>query len=87
MAKFCKIRTCRLPYSRLHYWAPPPPPAHVNNVQLPQEEDLWLHLNRRLAWHKHIFAKRKQLGITLAKLYWLTRTQVETLHKQQTSHI
>jgi hypothetical protein len=22
-------------------------------------------------WHKHIFAKRKQLGITLAKIYWL----------------
>jgi hypothetical protein len=32
---------------------------------------LGLHLNRRLAWHKHIFAKRKQLGITLTKIYWL----------------
>jgi hypothetical protein len=43
-------------------------------VQLSQEGDikyLWLHLDRRLTWHKHIFAKRKQLGITLAKMYWL----------------
>jgi hypothetical protein len=53
---------------------PPPPPVHINSVELPQEEDvmyLGLHLDRRLTWHKHIFAKRKQLGITLTKMYWL----------------
>jgi hypothetical protein len=50
------------------------PPVHMNSVQLPQEEDfkyLVLHLDRRLTWHKQIFAKRRQLGITLTKMYWL----------------
>jgi hypothetical protein len=32
---------------------------------------LRLHLDRRLTWHKRIFVKRKQLGITLTKMYWL----------------
>jgi hypothetical protein len=50
--------------------------VHINNMQLPQEKDtkyLGLHLDRRLNWHKHIFAKRKQLGIALTKMYWLLR--------------
>jgi hypothetical protein len=47
------------------------PLVHINNVQLPQTEEvkyLGLHLDRRLTWHKHIFTKRKQLGITLTKM-------------------
>jgi hypothetical protein len=30
-----------------------------------------ISLTHWLTWHKHIFAKRKQLGITLTKMYWL----------------
>jgi hypothetical protein len=55
---------------------PPPPPARINNVQLPREEDvkyLGLHLDRRLTWNKHIFVKWKLLEITLTKMYWLLR--------------
>jgi hypothetical protein len=47
---------------------------HFYNEQLPQAEKvkyLGLHLDRRLTWHKHIFARRKNLGITLCKMYWL----------------
>jgi hypothetical protein len=61
--------TSHSPYERETF-----PSAHINNVKLLQEEDvrhLELHLDRRLSWHKHILEKRKQLGITLTKLYWL----------------
>jgi hypothetical protein len=47
-------------------------------VQLPQSEDvkyLGLHLDRRLTWNKHIFTKRKQLGLTLTKMHWLLGRQ------------
>jgi hypothetical protein len=50
------------------------PGFHIYNEQLPQAEEvkyLGLHLDRHLTWHKHIFAKRKHLGITLSKMHWL----------------
>jgi hypothetical protein len=52
---------------------PSPPPVHIKNVQLPQDDVkyLGLHLVRRLTWDKHVLAKRKQLGITLTKMSWL----------------
>jgi hypothetical protein len=46
------------------------PKVHINNVKLPQEDAkyLGLYIDRRLTWHKHIFGKRKHLGITLAEI-------------------
>jgi hypothetical protein len=46
----------------------------TNDVQIPQENHvkyLGLHLHRSLTWHTHIFSKRKQLGLSLTKMYWL----------------
>jgi hypothetical protein len=50
------------------------PPVHINDVQIPHENHvkyLGLHLDHCLTWHTHIFAKRKQLGLSLTKMYWL----------------
>lgn len=50
------------------------PPITLNRVQIPQDDHvkyLGLHLDRRLNWRKHIFAKCKQLGLQLRKMYWL----------------
>jgi hypothetical protein len=49
------------------------PTAHINNVQLTEEDvkDLEINLDKGLTWRKDIFAKTKQLGIILTKMYWL----------------
>jgi hypothetical protein len=56
------------------------------NVDFPQQDDvkyLGLKFDRRLAWHKHIFTKRKQLGMTLTKMHWLLgrKTKLSTRNK------
>jgi hypothetical protein len=57
-----------------HYTKRNVPPIHVSNVQLWRRRRCQVSpaaLDRRLTWQKHIFVKRKQLGITLAKIYCL----------------
>jgi hypothetical protein len=57
---------------------PPPSPYKQENVK-----NLRLHLDRRLTWHKHIFAQWKQLGITLTRMNWLLgqKSQLSTRTK------
>jgi len=46
----------------------------LNGQHIPQGETakyLGTHLDRRLTWQKHIFAKRKQLGLQLHRMYWI----------------
>ena len=50
------------------------PPVLLNSTPIPQSDSakyLGLHLDRRLTWQKHIFTKRKQLGLTLTSLHGL----------------
>jgi hypothetical protein len=52
-----------------------PDTGHIMSKS-PQGENakyLGLQLHRRLNWHKHIFAKPKELGITLTEMYLLLR--------------
>jgi hypothetical protein len=62
------------------------PPVHINDVKLLQSEEvkyLGLHLDRRLTWRKHIFTKRKHLGLALTKMHWLLgrQSQLSTPNK------
>lgn len=50
------------------------PAIYLNGTQIPQVNDakyLGMYLDRQLNWKKHIFSKRKQLGLKLSKIYWL----------------
>ena len=62
------------------------PIVTLNNLQISQAEEakyLGLYLDRRLNWRKHIFTKRKQLGLQLTKMYWLIgrNSQLSTENK------
>lgn len=50
------------------------PPVKLNDAEIPQKDCvkyLGMHLDRRLTWKAHIWAKRKQLGLKFRSLYWL----------------
>jgi hypothetical protein len=81
-----KVNETKSTHVTLTTWRATCPLVHINDVQLPQSDDvkyLGLHLHRRLTWHKHIFTKRKQLGLTFTKMHWLLRrkSQLSTTNK------
>lgn len=54
------------------------PPVYINNKQLLEVDStkyLGIHLDKRLTWRKHIFTKRKQLGLKLQQMYWILGRQ------------
>ena len=49
------------------------PPVQINGSQIQQAAEakyLGIYLDRRLTWRKHIFTKRKALGLQLRKMFW-----------------
>lgn len=58
------------------------PPVTMNGKQLSQQENiryLGIYLDRRLTWQKHIFTKRKALGMKLRNMYWLLNNKSKML--------
>jgi hypothetical protein len=68
----CPFRYCVLLLPRKRR-SPRPLSDPLDIVQLPEGAANYLgpYLNSRRTWHKHILARRKHLGMTLTKMYWL----------------
>jgi hypothetical protein len=52
----------------------------LNGKQIPQWEIailLGIHLDRRLTWQTHIFAKRNNLGLKFQPVYWILGRKLE----------
>jgi hypothetical protein len=48
------------------------PAVTLNGQHIPQGETAkYIHLDRRITRQKHIFTKRKQLGLQLHRMYWV----------------
>lgn len=50
------------------------PPVKINDAEIPQSTEakyLGIHLDRKLNWRKHIFTKRKALGLQHRKMFCL----------------
>jgi hypothetical protein len=70
----------------IHYTKRNVPPGPYKQCVISQDEDvkyLGLHLDSTLTWHKQIFARRKQLRITITKTYWLLgwKSKLSTINK------
>jgi hypothetical protein len=66
------------------------PLVTLNGVTIPQADDteyLGMHPDKRLTRHKHIFTKRKQLGLKFGQMYWLLGQKLSSGIGQQTTTV
>ena len=62
----------------------------LNGQYIPERETakyLGIHLARRLTWQKHIFTKRKQLGLQFHRMYWIIGKKIEAATRNQSANI
>jgi len=61
------------------------PTSNLERPEIPQGESakyLGQHFDRGLNWRKHIFTKRKLLGIQSSKMYWLFGQQIASVDRK-----